>query len=120
MTTKYCTSCECEIGMDLDVCPICGAKQKANYVYQTAEASAAYERAQHMSTHKATAIVALCLPLVGILIGGMILDVISIILSVILLYGKDVEDESAKKLAKIAIVLSVILFIVLLIGLASL
>ena len=113
--SKYCTYCGKELNDEDVFCPACGARQNAQYQNENPYQQYNSSRNGKMSTNKVLSLVALGLALVGVVFGGLFTEIAALVVSIIVLNSKEECEKEVRTFAKIALVISIILMVIMLI-----
>lgn len=110
---KFCISCGKEMDASAAFCPYCGTRQKGQYEQQNPYQMNRTVQHGSISTNKILSMIALGLALVGVILGGIFTEIAALVISIIVLCSKEECEKEARIFAKIALIISIILIIIM-------
>lgn len=111
---KICISCGKEMDVSASFCPYCGTRQEAPYEQRNPYQENQSVQHGSISANKILSMIALGLALVGIMFGGVFTEIAALVISIIVLGSREDSEKEARIFAKIALIISIILNIIML------
>lgn len=110
---KFCISCGKEMDVSASFCPYCGTRQEAPYEQKNPYQENHSVQHGSMSTNKILSMIALGLALVGVVFGGVFTEIAALVISIIVLCSKEDCKKETRIFAKVALIISIILIIIM-------